>query len=55
MNYTLKTPPTIEPVDLALAKVQCRIEPDVVDEDGVPFQRFLHEIGPRYLPPSEPA
>jgi uncharacterized phiE125 gp8 family phage protein len=35
MNYTLKTAPTIEPVDLALAKVQCRIEPDVVDEDGV--------------------
>ncbi len=35
MNYTLKTAPTVEPVDLALAKVQCRIEPDVVDEDGV--------------------
>jgi hypothetical protein len=27
----------------------------IVDEDGVAFQRFLHEIGPRYLPPSEPA
>jgi len=35
LHYTLKTPPAIEPVDLALAKVQCRIEPDVVDEDGV--------------------
>jgi hypothetical protein len=27
----------------------------IVDEDGVAFQRFLHEIGPRYLPPNEPA
>jgi hypothetical protein len=27
----------------------------IVDEDGVTFERFLHEIGPRYLPPNEPA
>ena len=27
----------------------------IIDEDGVPFERFLHEIGPRYLPSDESA
>ena len=27
----------------------------IVDEDGVAFDRFLHEIGPDYLPPGESA
>lgn len=26
----------------------------IVDEDGVTFDRFLHEIGPMYLPPAKP-
>lgn len=35
MNVTRKVEPSLPVVDLADLKVQCRIEPDVVDEDGV--------------------
>lgn len=35
MPLTLVTAPTVEPIDLALAKAQCRIHPDVTDEDAL--------------------
>ena len=35
MHWTLKTPPTVEPVDLSTAKRQCRIEDDVSLEDAL--------------------
>ena len=35
MNYSLKTAPVVQPIDLALAKQQCRLDVDTTDEDDV--------------------
>lgn len=35
MNYTRKTDPVLQPIDLDLAKMQCRIDADNSDQDAV--------------------